>query len=114
MLHASTAFLTSGASLMRPMNSLLISSKRLESSGSCWRISCDPTKTDSSMFHFFATTVHVRRHDSTVPSFICHSPTVSAISGFAITNLFPDSDCNAMLCSSSVDATSSGTTRFRG
>mmetsp|Transcript_9872 Transcript_9872/g.40463 ORF Transcript_9872/g.40463 Transcript_9872/m.40463 type:complete len:202 (+) Transcript_9872:9728-10333(+) len=67
----------SGASRIMFVNSVLMPSNLLESSGSCTRISCDPMKTLSSMLHFFATSAQTDSTLSTVPSFFCHSSTIS-------------------------------------
>mmetsp|Transcript_66587 Transcript_66587/g.210804 ORF Transcript_66587/g.210804 Transcript_66587/m.210804 type:complete len:211 (-) Transcript_66587:4222-4854(-) len=87
----------SGAAFIRSWKSALMPSKRLESSGSCTRMSAEPTKIDSSACHFFCTSPQVVRHESTAPSFFCHPVTISRNLGLPCTYLPPLMFCSARL-----------------
>mmetsp|Transcript_14097 Transcript_14097/g.33829 ORF Transcript_14097/g.33829 Transcript_14097/m.33829 type:complete len:227 (-) Transcript_14097:1523-2203(-) len=102
MLHASTTLSCSGAFFIRSWKSALIMSKRLESSGSCTRMSAEPTNTDSSMLHFLDTSPHTVSVLSTVPIFFCHPLTSSRNLGLPCTYLEPLRFCSARLSFSSV------------
>ena len=110
-LHASTTLVTSGASRIMFVNSVLTPSNRLESSGSCTRISCEPMNTLSSMLHFLATSAHTDRTLSTVPSFFCQSSTISW-NLVPWTYLLDPRFCKSKLSFSSASTIKSSTTMF--
>mmetsp|Transcript_23990 Transcript_23990/g.77994 ORF Transcript_23990/g.77994 Transcript_23990/m.77994 type:complete len:292 (-) Transcript_23990:437-1312(-) len=111
-LHASTVLVTSGALFMRSWKSALTPSKRFESSGSCTRMSAEPTKTDSSIAHFLDTSVHVASTESTVPSFFCQPVTASRNLGLPWTYLPADMFWRLRLSVSSASVMVSSTTRL--
>mmetsp|Transcript_11619 Transcript_11619/g.49589 ORF Transcript_11619/g.49589 Transcript_11619/m.49589 type:complete len:259 (+) Transcript_11619:870-1646(+) len=112
MLHASTQFSTSGASFIKLWKSPFMPSKRLESSGSCTLMSAEPTNTDSSMDHFLATSCQTPSTESTVPSLLCHSVTLSRNTGLPCTYFDPPRFCKARLSFSNASAMRSSTTRL--